>query len=106
MPAIVSILHRITGAFLFLLIPGVLWLWQFSLTYDGFESIHQWLDTIYVKLLVFAFFIPLVFHVVAGVRHLLSDIHIGVSKETGRLMALLTFVVSALILVMMGVWLW
>lgn len=104
--AIVSILHRVTGAFLFLLIPFLLWSLQYSLTDTGFEAIQQWMDTIYFKLLVWILFIPLCFHLVAGVRHLFSDIHIGDTLKLGRKMAYMTFIVTAIIVLLAGIWLW
>lgn len=104
--AIVSILHRVTGAFLFLLIPFLLWSLQYSLTDTGFEAIQQWMDTIYFKLLVWILFIPLCFHLVAGVRHLLSDIHIGDTLKMGKKMAYFTFIVTAIIVLLAGIWLW
>lgn len=105
-PAIVSILHRVTGLFLFLLIPLVLWALEYSLTDAGYEVLQQKLGLWYVKALFWILFIPFCFHVVAGIRHLLSDIHIGDSLKAGRKMAFLTFVISILIVILAGVWLW
>jgi succinate dehydrogenase / fumarate reductase cytochrome b subunit len=106
LPAIVSILHRISGAFLFLCIPFVLWLLAFSLTEAGFASLQEGLSNIVVKGIIWLLLIPFIFHLVAGIRHLLSDIHIGDSLEMGRAMSVLTFIVSALLVVLAGVWLW
>jgi len=105
-PAIVSILHRVTGAFLFLMIPVVMYAWQLSLTYNGFDRLRFWMHAIHFKLLIWLLFIPFIFHLVAGVRHLLSDIHFGDSLKLGRLMAQLTFVVTALLVIIVGIWLW
>lgn len=105
-PAIVSILHRISGAFLFLLIPFILWALQTSLTYDGFDAIRQFLSNGYVRALVWILLAPFLYHLVAGVRHLLSDAHIGVSLKAGRMASILTMVISALIILFAGIWLW
>lgn len=105
-PAIVSILHRVSGAFLFLLIPIVLWGLDYSLTDAGYETFQQWLASPYVKGLFWLLFIPFCFHLIAGVRHLLSDIHIGDSLKMGRKMAILTFIISILLVILAGVWLW
>ncbi len=105
-PAIVSILHRLTGFFLFLLIPFVLWGLAFSLTESGFETLQRWLDTNTFKFIFWVLFIPFSFHLVAGIRHLLSDIHIGDSLQGGRRTAVLTFVISILLILLAGVWLW
>lgn len=105
-PAIVSILHRASGAFLFLLIPFVIWALDVSLTDSGFDMFQQWLGTIYVKFLLWLLLVPLCFHLVAGVRHLLSDIHVGDSLKGGRLAAVLTFIISAVLVILAGIWLW
>ena len=106
LPAIVSILHRITGFILFLFIPLMLWVLAYSLTPSGFDALQAWLGNIYVKLIFWALLVPFCFHLVAGIRHLLSDIHIGVSLKGGRLSAQLTFVVSIILVVLVGIWLW
>lgn len=105
-PAIVSILHRISGFFLFLLIPFVLWGLDFSLTESGFETLKQWFDTFFVKLIFWIIFIPFCYHLVAGIRHLLSDVHIGDSLKGGRRGAMLTFVVTGILVILAGIWLW
>jgi succinate dehydrogenase / fumarate reductase cytochrome b subunit len=105
-PAVVSILHRVSGAFLFLLIPVALWALDFSLTMDGYEKFQQWTDHIWVKLIFWILFIPFCFHLVAGIRHLLSDIHLGDTLKLGRTTAVLTFIITALLVILAGVWLW
>jgi succinate dehydrogenase / fumarate reductase, cytochrome b subunit len=105
-PAIVSILHRITGVALFLLIPVVLWLLDISLTPEGFASIQAWHSLLYIKLLSLCLLIPLLFHLVAGIRHLLSDIHIGDTLQAARLIAKATFVITFVLLILAGIWLW
>lgn len=105
-PAIVSILHRISGVFLFLFIPVALWLLDFSLSPDGFAILQEWQNNWLIKLLTLAIFAPFIYHLVAGIRHLLSDLHIGDTLRAGRLSAQLVFVVSILLVILAGVWLW
>lgn len=105
-PAIVSILHRVSGAFLFLLIPFVLWGLSYSLTDSGYDGLQFWLGKFYVKFLFWLLFIPFCFHLIAGIRHLLSDIHIGDTLIMGRKTAFLTFIISAVLILLAGVWLW
>lgn len=106
LPAIVSILHRISGAFLFLCIPFALWLLQLSLTESGFEILQEWMNSLFVKAVLWIIFVPFIFHLVAGIRHLLSDIHIGDTLKMGRIMSVLTFIISAVLVILAGVWLW
>jgi succinate dehydrogenase / fumarate reductase cytochrome b subunit len=105
-PAIVSILHRISGFILFLLIPLALWGLDFSLTESGFDTFKQWVDAFSIKLIFWILFIPFCYHLVAGIRHLLADIHIGDSLAGGRRGAILTFVISGLLVILAGIWLW
>jgi succinate dehydrogenase / fumarate reductase, cytochrome b subunit len=106
LPAIVSILHRISGFFLFLLIPFILLGLSYSLTYAGFEALQQWFGNGYVKAVLWLVFVPFCFHFVAGIRHLLSDIHLGDSLQGGRRGAWLTLFVTVFLIILAGIWLW
>lgn len=105
-PAIVSILHRLSGAVLFFLIPFMLWGLALSLTSDGFDTLREWGNFFYIKFMMWLIFIPFCFHLVAGLRHLLMDIHIGTSLTMGRQFAIGTCVVFIFLIFLVGVWLW
>lgn len=105
-PAIVSILHRISGVVLFLFIPVALWGLGFSLTEQGFNILQGWLGSFYIKLMLWLLLIPFCYHFVAGIRHLLMDIHIGEQLQSGRRTAQLTFIIFLLLILLAGVWLW
>ena len=106
LPAIVSILHRISGFILFLLIPFMILGLDYSLTLSGFETIQQWLDHFFVRFVLWLLFIPFCFHLIAGIRHLLMDIHIGDQLKSGRLFSQLVFVITILFVILAGIWLW
>jgi len=106
LPAIVSILHRISGFILFLCIPLVLWLLQLSLTADGFEILQDFFNSLITKLILWAVLAAFCFHLVAGIRHLLSDIHIGNSLKGGKRTALLAIIFAFILIIMVGIWLW
>ncbi len=105
-PAIVSILHRVSGVVLFLLVPFMLWVLELSLTVSGYDQLQNWLDLFWLKLTLWLLFIPFCFHLLAGIRHLLMDVHVGTSLAGGRFSAMLTFAMSALIVILVGVWIW
>ena len=105
-PSIVSFLHRVSGVFLFFLIPIILWALSYSLTDSGFDSLQRSLGNIYIKFIFWILFIPFCFHLIAGIRHLLSDIHIGDTLKLGRTTAILTFIMTALFVILAGIWLW
>lgn len=82
---IISILHRISGALLFLLLPFVLYLFDKSLTSERsfivFKSIASgW----FAKLVILAVVWAYLQHFSAGIRHLLMDVHLGLEKESGK----------------------
>ncbi|AOK31479.1 succinate dehydrogenase [Burkholderia singularis] len=97
----VSILHRVSGALLFLFLPFLLYLFDQSLTSElSFEVFKAFLSNIIVKLIVLALSWAFLFHFCAGVRHLLMDMnHDAVSKERGKRTSVVVFAVSTLLTV-------
>ncbi len=92
---ILSILHRISGAIMFLLLPFVLLLLDKSLmseiSFAHFKGIaSHW----FVKLVILGLVWAYLHHFCAGIRHLLMDVHLGVDKDTGRKSAVIVFAVS------------
>ncbi len=106
-PSIVSILHRISGVLLFLLIPFMLWGLSLSLTsQQDFDALRQFFAHSYMKFIIWVSLAAFIFHFVAGIRHLLMDIHVGETLKGGRLTAMITFGVSFLLIILAGIWLW
>lgn len=105
--AIVSILHRLSGVVLFLLIPLLLWGLQESLHSEaGFLQLKHNFHSPVAQITIWLFLGALSYHMFAGMRHLLMDIHIGESKKAGRFSA---WIVLGLTLFTMGVggyWIW
>jgi len=105
--AIVSILHRLSGVFLFLAIPGVLWLLQVSLSSQAqFEGLHRYVARPWCKLLFLLVFAALIYHVIAGVRHLLMDAGLGESLRAGRWGAYLVLALTLFFVILAGICLW
>lgn len=105
--AITSILHRISGVLLFAATALLLWLLSESLRSEqGFANAQQWLDVLWVKLIVWVVVAGLLYHLIAGFRHLLMDMDIGETLEGGRRGSILVVVFSVLSIVLAGVWLW
>ena len=106
-PAIVSILHRISGFILFLLIPFILWGLQISLASEqSFNDVQQIMTAFPAKTIIWLSLSAFIYHFVAGIRHLLMDIHVGESLRGGRITSVLTLIVSALLIIIIGIWLW
>jgi succinate dehydrogenase / fumarate reductase, cytochrome b subunit len=103
----VSILHRISGVFLFIGVAVLLCLLDMSLSSEaGFAHASELMAAPLAKLVVWAVLAGLIYHTVAGVRHLLMDIGIGESKQGGIRTARITLIVAGLLIVGAGVWLW
>ena len=92
---IVSILHRISGLLMFVLLPFVLYMLDKSLTSEiSFEYFKGYTSNILVKLAILALVWSYLHHFSAGIRHLLMDLHMGLDKDSGRKSAVAVFVVS------------
>lgn len=105
--AVVSILHRISGVVLFLAIPYILYIWNQSLaTASTYDEIHNALQSCWTRGLVYLILLALLYHWVAGIRHLLMDMGVGEEKISGRRGARIVLVVVVLLAMGLGVWLW
>ena len=83
--AVVSILHRVTGLLLVAALPLLLLLLQHSLTSaEDYERVNIFLRTLPARILLLVLIIVLAHHSFAGVRHLLHDLDIGISRSGGR----------------------
>jgi succinate dehydrogenase / fumarate reductase cytochrome b subunit len=100
---IVSILHRASGLLMFLLLPFVLYLLDKSLTSEiSFAVFKNFTSNWFVKLIILALCWAYLHHVMAGIRHLLMDVHIGVDKDSGRKSAVTVFAVSLPLAALIG----
>lgn len=106
-PGVVSILHRISGAILFLLLPVLLWLLQFSLqSAQSFAQFQSLLSNPLAKLLLLALFWGYVHHLLAGLRHLFLDLHVGAQLETARASAMAVLAGGIVMTLALGVRIW
>lgn len=102
-----SISHRAAGVFLFAGIAVLLWLLDTSLqTPEGFHSMQELAGSFWCKLLVWAILAALIYHSLAGVKHLIADFGIGESFEGGVLAARIVIALSAVLILLAGVWIW
>jgi len=98
----VSILHRISGLVMFLLLPFVVWMFDTSVSSEisfakfkaafniGVGFVPGFLVQLVALVLIWAY----LHHLFAGVRHLYMDAHHAVSKEFGKSSAVVTLVLS------------
>ena len=108
LPALVSILHRISGILIFFLIPLMLWLLQQSLQSEQqFAALQAFFNQVWIKIIFGLCILAFCFHLFAGIRHLLMDIHIADSKRGGRVgagMVLALFLLSIIVVTVAIVW--
>ncbi|MGU9951584.1 MAG: succinate dehydrogenase, cytochrome b556 subunit [Gammaproteobacteria bacterium WSBS_2016_MAG_OTU1] len=107
LPGILSIFHRVSGVILLLALPFMLAALQCSIaSQEGYDAVVDFAAHPLVKLCIWGAAWALFHHLCAGIRFLLLDIHIGVNLEAARLSAIISFVVSILMTLIFGVWLW
>ena len=106
----VSILHRVSGMLMFILLPLVIWLFDTSVTsevsYGQFTSAFTagigWIPGWLVKLAVLALIWSYLHHLFAGLRHLWMDATHAVGLEFGRQSALFVLASSLVLTLVLG----
>ena len=105
--AIVSILHRASGFVLFLAIPYLLIIWKKSLlNAEAYDNLQIALQGAFARSVIYLILLALLYHWVAGIRHLLMDMGIGEEKISGKRGAILVLAVVVLFALLLGAWLW
>jgi succinate dehydrogenase / fumarate reductase cytochrome b subunit len=108
---IVSILHRVSGLIMFLLMPFILWMFDKSISseisFSKFKAAFNigmlGLPGFIWKLVVLALIWAFLHHLIAGLRHLWMDTHHdAVSKEFGKSSAVVTLTLSVGLTVVLG----
>ena len=106
-PGIVSILHRISGVGLFMMLPVLLYLLSGTLSRESaFETYRAIVSNPLVKLILIGVLWAYLHHLLAGVRFLLLDAHKGLELNTARNTAKLVFTAALVLTVVLGVLLW
>jgi succinate dehydrogenase / fumarate reductase cytochrome b subunit len=107
---IVSILHRVSGALMFLLMPFIIWMFDTSISSEisfarvtsvftiGAGFVPGW----FVKLVALSIIWAFLHHLIAGLRHLWMDARHAVTKEFGKSSAIFTLVLSVGLTLVLG----
>lgn len=102
-----SITHRATGVFLFAGVAVLLWALDTSLDGpEGFEALQACLGNPLVKLVIWAIVAGLIYHSLAGVKHLIMDFGFGETMEGGILGVRIVWGLSAVLILLAGIWIW
>lgn len=106
----VSILHRISGALMFVLMPFLIWMFDVSVSSEisfakftaVFDSGMLGLPGLFWKLLALALIWAFLHHLIAGLRHLWMDVRHAVDKEFGRSSAVFTLAAGSGLTLVLG----
>ena len=99
----VSILHRVSGAGLFLLLPFLLYLFELSVVSEmSFEYFRGVMSNPFVKIILLGLIWAYMQHFCAGVRHLFMDVHWALEKDSSRQSAIAVLAVSLLLTAVAG----
>ncbi|MCB1696649.1 MAG: succinate dehydrogenase, cytochrome b556 subunit [Halioglobus sp.] len=102
-----SIAHRASGVFLFAGMAVLLWVLDASLASpESFAELQDCLASPLPRLVLWAVVAGLIYHSVAGIKHLVMDAGIGESMEGGTRGARIVIGVSAVLILLAGVWIW
>lgn len=105
--AIASVLHRISGVVLFLLLPLMIWFLSLSLQSEtSFAELKEMLTYPGYKLVLWAFSAAMVYHILAGIRHMIMDLGLGEHLIAGRRTAILVIVLAVISTIFLGIWIW
>ncbi|RZI98908.1 MAG: succinate dehydrogenase, cytochrome b556 subunit, partial [Rubrivivax sp.] len=108
---IVSILHRVSGAIMFLLMPFIIWMFDTSVSseysFARFRAVFEigvgFVPGWFFKLVALALIWSYLHHFIAGLRHLWMDVsHAAVSKEFGKSSAIATLASSVILTLVLG----
>lgn len=108
LPGIVSILHRVSGAALFLIgIPLALWALQASLEPSaGRDAIAATFSHPLAKLVLLGLLWAYLHHLCAGIRFLLLDLHRGIELKPARQSSAVVVLASVALTLIIGARLW
>jgi succinate dehydrogenase / fumarate reductase cytochrome b subunit len=102
-----SITHRATGVFLFVGTAILIWMLDASLrSPESFAALQETLDSILVKLVLWAIMAGLIYHSLAGIKHLVMDFGIGETMEGGVLGARIVIALAVVFTLLAGIWIW
>lgn len=101
--AMVSILHRVSGAGMFLMLPFLLYLLQESLRSEiSFAHFAGVVDNVFVKIILLGLSWAYLHHFTAGIRHLFMDNHMALDKDASQRTARWVLVISLALTVLVA----
>ena len=103
--AIASILHRISGLVLFILLPIMMYFLSQSLaSRASYDHLQVLLTQFHIKLLFWAFTTALLYHVLAGLRHIVMDMGFGEQLVVARRSSMTVILIAFIMAIFLGIW--
>ncbi len=100
--AMASILHRVSGIVLFLLVPVMLCILSTSLSSaENFDAVF---NNMALRFVAWIFVAATAYHFVMGIKHLLADLGMNEEFSSGKTAAIISFVIAAILIVASFVW--
>jgi succinate dehydrogenase / fumarate reductase, cytochrome b subunit len=106
LPGKLSILHRVSGAGLFLMLPVLLYTFQMSMDWVNQAAFKTLMAHPLVKLLAIGLGWAYLHHFCAGIRYLFLDMHKGIDLKSARASSMAVFVVSLTLTALFAWWVW
>ncbi|WP_119328693.1 succinate dehydrogenase, cytochrome b556 subunit [Cysteiniphilum halobium] len=105
--AISSIIHRITGVLMVVLLPFLLWGFSLSMRCGSdFYYVQNLLVHSAWSIVVWIFISAVSYHVIAGIRHLIMDLGFGEEMCVAQASSIVVLVLGVLVTIFWGLWLW
>ncbi len=105
--AIASILHRLSGIVLFLLMPVTLCFFSKSLaSADAFQQLGLTMGTMTCRILTWMFLTALTYHLLAGIRHMIMDMGFGEGLTAGLRTSSFVIFLAIILSILLGMWIW
>ena len=85
----------------------MLYLLELSLQSEsGFALVQELLSNVLIKFMAWAVLAGLLYHLIAGIKHLLMDLGFGETLRGGFIGACITLALPAVAIIVAGVWIW
>ncbi|MDE0799052.1 MAG: succinate dehydrogenase, cytochrome b556 subunit [Nitrosomonadaceae bacterium] len=108
LPAVISILHRVSGVLLFF--PGIpILLYSLQMMLDSpqsYDDFHAILSCIPVKIGLTVLLWFFMHHLCAGIRHLALDLHYGEGREQAKVSGKLVLIAGIILTISFGTVIW
>jgi succinate dehydrogenase / fumarate reductase cytochrome b subunit len=92
---------------MFLLLPLIIYFLSLSLkSAESFAQLQTILAGPFYKLILWVFSAAVIYHLLAGIRHMIMDLGYGESICAGRRTAIFVISLAVILTIFLGIWIW